>query len=180
MLLDTGSEICGVKQSFLKEQYYTGEHITCRTFAGNIEKYKVAWANIVTPSLTKRIKCTVNLNPTSDIIIEALPDVAQRDEQTIQQWVQDNIHINTANQCIRDETNSSIQSEINTCNKTASVNSCTLQQDNNKISHISNCNQAHALSRLQTRLHKEKQLQSSELNEKSKDIKVEENTDQKR
>lgn len=90
VLCDTGSTLIGVDKALVKPRNYTGEHIICRTFGGEQQKYPVAWVKIHTPYISSRVKCAVLPNPCTELIVGNIPNVVQVDETMLRQWQTDN------------------------------------------------------------------------------------------
>ncbi|BFZ03151.1 hypothetical protein BsWGS_06190 [Bradybaena similaris] len=85
VLRDTGSTLIGVQKNLVRPKDFTGEHIICRTFGGEQQKYPVAWVKIHTPYLTARVKAAVLQNPCTELIIGNVPNVTEVNDQAVTQ-----------------------------------------------------------------------------------------------
>lgn len=63
VLKDSGPTLVGVKKDLVRHKYHTREHIICRNFGINRERFDLAWVRIRSPCLSTRTKCAVSTKP---------------------------------------------------------------------------------------------------------------------
>ncbi|BFZ09104.1 hypothetical protein BsWGS_12143 [Bradybaena similaris] len=105
VLRDTGSTLIGVNKALVKPKDYTGEHVICRTFGGEQQRYPIAWVKVVTPFLTGRVKSAVLLCPCTELIVGNVPNVQDVNNDDLERWKNENMTSdNTSNAVTRQQT----------------------------------------------------------------------------
>lgn len=84
VLRDTGATLLGIKKGYVRSKDYTGEHISCRIFGGNHERYELSWVKINAPYISTRAKCAVLPNLCADRIVGNVELVREVDDSTLE------------------------------------------------------------------------------------------------
>ncbi|BFY99110.1 hypothetical protein BsWGS_02150 [Bradybaena similaris] len=111
VLRDTGSTLVGVCKKLVRPKDYTGEHIICRTFGGEQQRYPIAWIKISSPYITARVKSAVLPNPCTELIIGNIPNVVDVDVESIEQWKLDNKCITSVSNAVTRQQSAKLQKE---------------------------------------------------------------------
>lgn len=69
MIRDTGASLAGVSERLVLPENYTGKYVTCPTFGGTKEKYPLAWIEVTTAFISKKLLAAVLLDPWVDLIL---------------------------------------------------------------------------------------------------------------
>ena len=78
ILRDTGANVCGVRESLVSEDQYTGSTVKCRSFSGRVEKFRVADVQVDSPYLKGTVRCCVLEDPVADLIIGNVPGMTEQ------------------------------------------------------------------------------------------------------